>query len=211
MVRRGDAGLEVDPAHYGVSAQTRVRWSLTREVFDRLLACLDPDRERAGEKYEVLRRKLVKFFEWERCPFPEDHADEAINRVARRLGEGEAVRDLQGYCFGVARMLLLEILRERERQQKAFESMPPPATAGEEAAESSPPLECLEECLRHLPPETRELITHYYQGEKRARIENRRRMAERLDIPPSALRNRVLRLRDKLEECVERCAKRKLT
>jgi hypothetical protein len=71
-----------------LSAQDRKRWSLTAEAFDKLLVSLDPDRERAGEKYEHLRGGLVCLFEWRGAPFPEDHADEVINRVARKLGEG---------------------------------------------------------------------------------------------------------------------------
>jgi hypothetical protein len=40
------------------------RWVITREAFDRMLAELHPDIERAGEQYENIRRKLVKLFEW---------------------------------------------------------------------------------------------------------------------------------------------------
>ena len=33
-------------------------WTLTKEAFERLLDSLDANRERAGEKYENVRRKL---------------------------------------------------------------------------------------------------------------------------------------------------------
>src|ERR1051326_5706272 len=63
---------------------------LTQQAFDALLACLDSDRERAAEKYETLRLKLVKFFEWRACAVAaQDLADEVINRVARRIDGGE--------------------------------------------------------------------------------------------------------------------------
>ena len=65
---------------------------LTTDTFTRLLNSLDEDRERAGEKYEELRRTLIRFFEWRGAPFPEEHADEALNRVARRLGEGVEIK-----------------------------------------------------------------------------------------------------------------------
>ena len=69
--------------------------ALTSTAFTRLLACLDPDRERAGEKYEDLRRTLIKFFEWRNAPFPEDHTDETFNRIAKKLGEGiDALKEL---------------------------------------------------------------------------------------------------------------------
>jgi hypothetical protein len=37
-------------------------WVLTQELFDPLLDWLDPDRERAGHKYETIRLKLIKIF-----------------------------------------------------------------------------------------------------------------------------------------------------
>ena len=37
-------------------------WVLTQELFDTLLDWLDPDRERAGQKYETIRLKLIKIF-----------------------------------------------------------------------------------------------------------------------------------------------------
>ncbi len=49
--------------------------ALTSETFAALLFSLDADRERAGEKYEDLRRTLIRFFEWRGAPFPEEHAD----------------------------------------------------------------------------------------------------------------------------------------
>src|SRR6266480_7044567 len=101
----------------------RSKWALTQEAFDRLLASMGGDRESAGEQYLETRSKLVRFFEWRGCPFPEDHADETINRVARRLAEGETILNPAGYCFGVARMLLLEINKASLRQQQALEEL----------------------------------------------------------------------------------------
>src|SRR5215831_16309091 len=83
--------------------------TLTAEAFTKLLACLDPERERAGEKYEDLRRTLIKYFEWRGAPFPEDHADETLNRVARKLNEGVEVRNVNGYSYEVARRVCLEV------------------------------------------------------------------------------------------------------
>jgi DNA-directed RNA polymerase specialized sigma24 family protein len=65
-------------------------------------------------------------------------------------------------------------------------------------------LDCLERCLAELSPADRELIDQYYRGETRAKIENRRRLAEERGIPLNALRIRMLRIREKLEACVQR-------
>ncbi|HEX4946430.1 MAG TPA: hypothetical protein VFZ34_07205, partial [Blastocatellia bacterium] len=66
-------------------------WVMTPEAFDLMLMQLDADREQAGEKYELIRQKLTKFFQWRGCPSPEDYTDRTIDRVALRLWEGAEV------------------------------------------------------------------------------------------------------------------------
>ena len=73
-------------------AEVRQKWTLTQEAFDKLLLALGGDGDgpdRGGQKYLEIRGNLIRFFEWRGCPFPEDHADETINRMARRVAEGE--------------------------------------------------------------------------------------------------------------------------
>lgn len=185
------------------SLSQQVKWQLNQEAFDKLLSCLGADRERAGEQYVKIRNKLISYFECRDCPYPEDHADETINRVARKLESGEEIRDPATYVYGVARLLLLEILKERGKQQSAIEhlsrSQPVPAN------DDDPQVECFNHCLAHLDPEDRHLITQYYDGERRAKIENRNRLAERLAISQTALRIRAYRLRATLEKCVNKC------
>jgi DNA-directed RNA polymerase specialized sigma24 family protein len=188
----------------GVSTRKK-GWVLTQEAFDRLLARLDDDRERAGKAYEEARRKLVKFFEWNGSGSPEEHADETINRVARKVNEGEEIRNVRGYFGGVARLLLLEIYKEREYERGAIESLPPPSRITEEDDHGEPRRECFERCLESLPRESRELIVEYYREEKGAKIELRKGLAARLDIPLNALRIRAHRIRARLEECVHEC------
>ena len=185
----------------------RKAWSLNQAAFDKLLVQLDVDRERAGERYEIIRLRLVKFFEWRGSVFPEDQADEVINRVARRIDEGEEVRDLKNYFYGVARLLFLETLKEHEKESAALEQMPPPQLDSEESGEQESRLECVEMCLRNLTDENRELIIQYYRMEKGAKIENRKAMAERLGIPLNALRIRAHRVKAKVEECARECLK----
>ena len=57
------------------------------EGFDRLLAVLDPDRDEAGRRYDLFRRKLVRFFEWKGAPWPDELADETLDRFLLRLRE----------------------------------------------------------------------------------------------------------------------------
>src|SRR5215470_10383215 len=58
-----------------------------------LLVRLDSDWNRAGEKYEELRRTLIKFFEWNSCFPAEDLVDETLDRVAKKL-DVEEVRNV---------------------------------------------------------------------------------------------------------------------
>ena len=68
---------------------------------------------------------------------------------------------------------------------------------------------CLRECLSAVSEENRDLIIEYYQDEGRARIDDRKMLASKLGISLNALFSRAKRMRDKLEECVTRCVKRK--
>lgn len=75
--------------------------------FNLLLERLDADRELAGEEYERLRKRLVKFFLVRGCHSPEDLADETFNRVATRIEKGEVIPNLASYCLGLASRLAL--------------------------------------------------------------------------------------------------------
>lgn len=179
----------------------RHKWALSQEAFDKLLTSFDPDREVAGAKYVELRGNLTRFFEWRGCLYPEDHADETINRVARRILEGEEVRETAKYSFGVARLLLLETQKEAARERTALREIP--VSPPKESDELKGRVDSLEECLKSLSTDNRELILQYYQGEKSAKIENRKKLTDRFKVPLNVLRMRALRLREKLMTCVE--------
>jgi len=202
---RGDADAESPGVGPHSAAAPRRKWALTQEAFDELLASLDTDRDKAGVKYLEMRGNLARFFEWRGCPFPEEHADETINRVARRISEGEAIRDPAQYSIGVARMLLLEIHKGRAREWRALGELTGPEATPYEFEDVEPRVECLMRCLAGLSAENRELILQYYQGEKGAKIENRKKLTDRFRVPINTLRMRALRLREKLLACVENC------
>jgi len=183
----------------------RQKWTLTQDAFDRLLIALGGNRDSGGEKYLEIRTNLTRFFEWRGCSFPEDHADETFNRIAKKLDEGEQILNPAGYAMGVARLLLLEILKSRQREQSALNEI---GTAGETfvaADDGEDRLDCLRNCLQTLSSDNRELILQYYQGEKSEKIRNRKELLDRLGIPVNTLRMRALRLRERLQGCVEQC------
>jgi DNA-directed RNA polymerase specialized sigma24 family protein len=182
---------------------------LTSESFDVLLTLLDPeDRERAGRRYAELRDALERFFEWRGASHPEELADETLNRVARKVALGEPVREVHHYCLGVARLILLESFKKRAKEEKSLDEFSrSQSEASDREEEGGVAEECLATCLNRLTPENRELVIRYYDGEGAAKAANRRTLIERLRLPASTLRMRVLRLRQGLEECVGRCLK----
>ncbi|HEV8577749.1 MAG TPA: hypothetical protein VGX68_01605 [Thermoanaerobaculia bacterium] len=183
---------------------------LTSEGFDALLDYLDPDREKAGERYETIRRRLVRLFEWRGCATPEELTDETIDRVARRMKEGIELRssDPFGYFCGVAHLVYKEVFRRSLREQRALERSDWPASAslldGEEVVDRR--LDCLRRCMDRLPPEKRDLVLRYHQGQNN--IRNRQTLANELRIPLNALRIRIHRIRRQLEDCVRERLKR---
>lgn len=184
------------------------KWQLTETAFDKLLAALAKDRATAGEKYLLLKKNLVRFFETRGFTAADDAADEVFNRLARKL-ETEELENVNTYALGIARMLALELRKSPE--QKFSDELPPEIGVlppDEEHQEKENKLKCLDKCLSELTLENREIIVGYYKGEKREKIENRNRLAETLGIPNNALRNRAVRLRDKLENCIRNCLRK---
>ncbi len=176
------------------------------QAFDRLLAMLGPDRDRAGRRYLEIRANLVRMFEWRGCVAPDEYADEAMNRCARKIGEGAEIQDLASYAIGVGRMLVMEMNRARARAPLPMGKAPEPYTLPVEPADDSESrMNCLRCCLSRLSPENRELILHYYQGDKGDKIENRKTLSERFGVPQGTLRMRALRLRESLQKCAQDC------
>jgi DNA-directed RNA polymerase specialized sigma24 family protein len=195
----------------------KTNWVLIQTAFDKLLAWLDPDRKRAGEKYEAIRQKVLKLFEWRGCARPEEYADVTLDRVARKIEQGEEIRTEAPYLFvlGVARYVLLEYGRKKANASVPLEALLPSQQPAEDPGESEQEREyskdkerhlaCLEKCLQNLAAASRDLVTQYYQGEKGEKIQNRKKLAAQLQISLDALRIRAHRIREKLEECVNLC------
>jgi len=155
-----------------------------------------------------MRRRLVKYFDHKRARSPDELADETLNRVARRLEEQGSIVDIPpaGYCYTVARFVFLEYVRlERGRRTVSDTAIPSPHT---DDGDREKLLFCLDRCLQRLGDEDSSLILDYYTGEQRAKIDQRRRIADRLKLTANALTIRASRIRNRLEECVLACANR---
>src|SRR3954462_6096616 len=118
------AGTPADASAGPGPSVARQKWTLTQDAFDRLLDSLGSDRDTAGTRYLEIRRNLVRLFEWRGCPAPDEYADETINRCARKIGDGEEIRDVGTYCIGIARMLVREMSRDRSQQERPLADAP---------------------------------------------------------------------------------------
>ena len=185
------------------AAEKNRKWTLTDQAFGVLLDALGTDRDRAAARYEALRARLIRFFGWERCPAAPDLADEVLNRLAKRLLEGEHIEALEKYVYGIARMVLREVGAKSERNAAAITELL--RLAPEQRFSEPKSLGCVTHCLSRLSSQERDFILEYYTGDGRQRIENRRKMANRLNLPLNAVRNRALRLRERLERCSLEC------
>jgi DNA-directed RNA polymerase specialized sigma24 family protein len=181
--------------------------SITAGEFARLLARLGADETRAAHEYERLRRTLIKFFDWRGVWPADEYADQTLDRLARKLEE-TAVDDLWNYAHGIARLLLLEHRRRPAGMSLELAGDPPAVPASQASGEDERMHDCFDRCLAELPDDGRSLILRYYQGDGSEKIANRRQLASALRLSENALRSRVQRLRDRLEQCVEVCVSR---
>lgn len=175
--------------------------ALGEAAFTRLLQALAPDRDSAGQRYEQLRQRLLYFFGVRHVTHAEEHADEVIDRLARRLAEGAEVSpSIEAFALGIARNL------EREQWKKPQTvDLPWHLPDKPNAAEISPAVECLEQCLESLDEASRRSILRFYRAEGAVKIRQRQALAEELGIEANALRVRMHRLRARLEKCVAAC------
>jgi DNA-directed RNA polymerase specialized sigma24 family protein len=196
-------------------AGSKKGWALTPEAFQRLLAWLDEGADTGGRKYVEMRRRLVAYFDRKDCAAPDELADETLNRVARRLEEEGVIESETParYCYIVARFVFMESLREAKKDHALLDaarrqSSPnhlAPSDIDEEHQSRERMLDCLARCTSALETTNRDIITRYYIGKERLKIENRRALAEEMGITVNALSIRACRIRDKLEACVRRC------
>jgi len=170
-------------------------------AFERFLGWLGPDPETAGQKYEVIRGRLIMMFRARRCVFAEDLADATFERVARKLTQltTEFTGDPARYFYGVAKKIYLEY--QHEMTAVRYRSPLPTLSADQgdpDDQDLEQMLKQLDEALNKIPKSDRELILKYYTGTGRNKIDHRRALAEQLGMGLNALRLRVFRIRKEI-------------
>jgi len=182
---------------------------LNHESFERLLEWLNPDRDKAWEKYQEIWERLIKIFTWRLGRRVEELAGEVIRRVEQKVPD--LVKKYSGdparYFYGVAYTMLREVTREEARflefqEESGVGGIIYPVDP-EEVDVDELKLECLNYCLEQLSERDRKIILAYYQFDPKTKLEDRKQLATELGLSSSALWTRVSRTRSFLLKCVQ--------
>jgi len=174
------------------------------QEFDSFLAWLDPDRNRAADKFETIRGKLLVFFLSRGCWSPEESTDETLNRVAKAIHAGEQVRTPLPYLF--VHGFALNVLKECFRKQKELETDPDYISGIQqpERSKRQQMFRVLEICLRALPVRERQIFVQYHLANASVRVARRKNLAKKFSLSEKTLRITVFRIRQKLKGCFEK-------
>ena len=166
----------------------------TKDAFEKLLRWLNPDPEKAGEKYEKIRLRLIRVFACRGGCEAEDLADQTINVVQSKIDwlSANYVGDPALYFYGVAKKI-----------HSKPKPLPPPPLPEPDPPDVERVCGYLDDCLENLQSAERDLVLRYHQGEKQEKIQNRKKLAEELKISRNALRIKVCHIHSRLRECVE--------
>jgi RNA polymerase sigma factor (sigma-70 family) len=184
--------------------------NLTLNALGKLLTLLDSDRENAGFKYENLRRRLIKFFEWRNCESPEDLSDEVFDRILKKINEGEKIQNINAYSVTIAQFVLKEFLRNSKNKNQLIEKVAEiQQLKAKEIDEVDEKFEkqrnCFEKCLEKLSVEDRKFIISYYDTDERTMINSRKKLADEMNVSLNTIRIKACRIKAKLEKCTLEC------
>ena len=182
---------------------------LTQENFETLLLWLSPDRDKAGEIYEQIREKLLRYFIFKGCSDAEGLTDETINRVVGKL----VALDLSTgnkpitIFYGFAQNVCFEHLKT-ERREVSLDDAINLRTENPENPDLK--FSALEKCLQKLSGSDRFLVLQYYSEDKSQKFDLRRKLAEKQNLTMGAMHIKIHRLRKSLKDCIEKHLKNNL-
>ena len=170
-----------------------------------MLDWLDPDRDLAGQKFLEIRTRVTKILVRRQCYAADELWDETANRVCHRVKEVAPtyVGDPALYFYAVARLVHKEWLAEEKRKRIMIDEYPPDPPAREDDVEIIH--RCLDKCLKKLDQKEQQMILQYYEKETRAKIEQRKKLADKEGITLNNLRMRVHRINGQLQKCIIHC------
>jgi len=176
--------------------------SLTSNSFNKLLNALSDDEAEASNLYTNLREMLVRFFRIKGIAEDEEAADETIDRVAEKIDQDAVIEDIKGFAFGVAKFVALEMIRHEQTRIRMADAFYLKDSASNEFNERDS-IEHLRRCFNELYPRERALLIKYFEDLPADELhENRLQIAKSESLTLNALRNRISRLRKRLEDCL---------
>lgn len=132
-------------------------------------------------------------------------ADECIDLVVKKVPEiaSTYTGNPEFYFYSVIKFVVMRWLRKNQAVELGDEG------EVKDLREDSSTVEtqhvCLDRCLAGLDDVSRELALEYYRHDKKAKIDHRWALAQRVGITLNALRIKALRIRQALEQCVQKC------
>jgi|ERR1700723_760948 RNA polymerase sigma factor (sigma-70 family) len=174
--------------------------SVSKTSIPVLLSALGETSEESGLEYERLRSKLILFFSRRMLQFPEDLADEALDRLARRIVEGTVIDSIPAFALGIGRHLALEQMKNRSETMgdDFWDNVPAPSATQSSEVE----IARMERCLKTLRPDEAKLLRGYYLATDGTPMKTRDKLAKRLGISANTLRQRVFLARQRLRDCM---------
>lgn len=168
----------------------------------------DPDE--ASRRYLRLHQKLTGYFRLKGMFDPVNDADDTLDRAAEKIVKGQEIPDIDRFCIGIARNVVLERLRAKKREESAFLKFLANNQDNSTEALLDRITNLMKPCFEQLPKDDRDLLTSYCQVPSGVdRAEHRRQLAHNLKSTIAALRIRVTRLRRGLENCVKALSKKR--
>jgi len=175
------------------------------EAFEKMLIWLDRDRDIAGRKFEAIRLRLIKIFDYRQCSNSEELSDIVFDRVLQKFDENAVTNDSNPglYFYKVADHVYRENLRKPISVEMSDEMIVEMEKEG-----FDPYYECLKKCLEHLSAGHRKLIVNYYEEEKREKISYHKLLAKKFGVKLNVLHMQAYRIRKKLQKCVLQCVEK---
>ena len=182
------------------------------DSFKLLLEHLDSDENAAAEKYLTLYSKIVKIIIWKRFPESEAEriADIVVDRIAKKIKEGEEIQNVNAYARTVLNFVLLEQNR-KNKEDAVGDDLPEVWVSPEIADEPDLRIECLRKCLGEISSSEsdKRLIVGYYEQKPGGKTkDNRKSLAKNLGLTMNHLKVKASRLRGRLEKCINGCVRK---
>lgn len=174
------------------------------ENFELLLSWLATERDKAGEKYEQIRRTLLDYFRRRDVSDTLTLTDEVILRVTRKVDQVAPgyVGDPSAYFLAVARRVLAE-WRRRPAETNLLGGIA--VFADSEGAERKElMLQSLEHCWARLSTAEQDILLRYCIGMPPLKLAaSREALAREINLSLNALRVTAHRLKRKVKSCIE--------